>query len=719
MSQPLTIAHHDTLALLLQIAVLLLTARLLAEIAQRWGQPSVLGEILAGIILGPSLLGWFAPAIGAWVIPSTPAQIHFLEVVSLFGVMFLLLITGLETDLPLIRRHARSALATATGGLVLPFICGFLVSLTLPDDLLVDPNQRLVFSLFLATAISLSAIPVVAKVLMDLNLIRRDIGQITIAAAMVDDTVAWVFLSIVAGLASGQAVTPGSVFLTIGRVLGFIIISFFAGRWLVKSALSFTQNELVSRDKVLSLAIIFTFAWGAFSQILGLEAVLGAFVVGILFAQLPSLPREMLEKLESLAFGIFAPIFFAAAGLKVNISNLLEPRLLGLALLMIGVAVASKVAGAYLGARWAGSNHWTALSFGAGLNARGAIQIIVATIGLSLGILSQTVFSMIILMAVVTSLMTPFALRWTLRHVEPEQQELERLRHEALLKNNFITAIHRVLLPVRYRPVNHGSSIQTIEAWILERLGSKTELSRVMLLTVASDGDKSESVHFLNHLGSTFSPTNLTKKVVESQKPAEVILSEAAKDYDLLILGASERQRQSGRLFSPLVDELVRLSPCPSLVVRGHLSPETWTPRRILVPTNGSVASKRACDMAFALVDGEDEQVHLLKVIEQSQGNYSFALDEELRERQFMIAHQIIDELRAMGKTLGVQTLAHIEVGSDPETVILNIARQARIDLIILGTGIRPGSDRLYLGPRVERILRHAPCPVIVVNSIG
>jgi K+:H+ antiporter len=161
---PFTAApHHDVLVLIIRIAVLLFTARALGEAAQRLGQPSVVGGILAGIVLGPSLLSGFVPAINGWLVPQTKVQGYLLEVVSLIGAMFLLLITGLETDLTLIRRHARTAIGTAAGGLIIPFATGFLLGLHLPDFLLVDTGRRLVFALFIAAFMSISAIPVIAK----------------------------------------------------------------------------------------------------------------------------------------------------------------------------------------------------------------------------------------------------------------------------------------------------------------------------------------------------------------------------------------------------------------------------------------------------------------------------------------------------------------------------------------------------------------------------
>ncbi|MGQ0792661.1 MAG: cation:proton antiporter domain-containing protein [Deltaproteobacteria bacterium] len=709
--------HREVFILILQIALLLFTARALGEVASRLGQPSVIGEILAGIILGPSLLSGFIPAIGEFIVPQTQIQGYLLEVVSLIGAMFLLLITGLETDLALIRRHARTAIGVSSGGIIVTFASGFALGQILPDYLLADSAERLVFSLFLATAMSISAIPVIAKVLMDLNLMRRDIGQTIIAAGMSDDTVGWILLSIVAGLAGGQALGVGSVLGIVGSVLAFMGLSFTVGRVVVKKSLDFVQDEVRSEYRLLTLVVVFTFAWGAITLGLNLEAVLGAFVAGILFGQMPRLPESVHHKLQSMTIGVFAPVFFAVAGLKVNIATLLEPGLILIALLVIFTATAGKVAGTYLGARLIGGrDHWTALSFGAGLNARGAMEIIIATIGLSLGILSQDMFSIIVLMAMVTSLMAPPALRWVLRRVKPTEEELARLKQEELAKGSLVANIHRVLLPVR-RKTDKTASAQTIEAQILEKMGYSIDLS-VTLLNVADAGTKAEGMEYLGNIEGLFSQKELVKKVVESDNPPNAILDEAKKYYDLLILGASDENRASDILFNPIVDYLVRFSPCPTMVVRGKSVNPGWSPRRILVPTNGAVAAKHAAEIAFSLASSGEEEVIILNVVRRDEGASQFdPLRAGAYERRLGIAHQIVEELRQLGESRGVVTLTDVRVGTEPESVISDVALKEKIDLIILGTAIRPGAERLFLGPRVEKILQSAPCPVVVINA--
>ncbi|MCC7430121.1 cation:proton antiporter, partial [bacterium] len=422
-------SHEDILLLLVRIAILLLAARTLGELAQRLNQPAVLGELFAGVLLGPSMLsGWF-PVVHEWFIPQTNVQGYLLELMSLIGAMFLLLLTGLETEIELIKKHAKTAIYIAFGGLILPFVSGFCFAYFLPESLLVSPDKKFIFAIFIATALSVSAIPVIAKILIELKLMKREIGQTIVAAGVVDDTIAWIFLSIIASLTVNQTLDFSEVLKSVGSVLVFIIFSFTIGKWLVKKALDFVQDEVLSVDRLLTLIVVMTFLWGTFTQAIHLEPVLGAFVIGILFGQLKRLPKNVIEKLQSISMSIFVPIFFAVAGLKVNILGLLEPRLALISLAAILVATFSKILGAYLGARFfCKKDHWTSLTYGAGLNARGAMQIIIATIGLSLGILSQEMFSIIILVAIVTSLTAPLMLKFTVKRVKLTQEETKRLQ---------------------------------------------------------------------------------------------------------------------------------------------------------------------------------------------------------------------------------------------------------------------------------------------------
>lgn len=705
--------------LVIQVGILLLAARALGEVAQRLGQPSVVGEILAGIILGPSLLSSLFPEFGNLMIPQNEVQGYLLETVSLLGAMFLMLITGLETDIKLIKRHARTAIGVSFGGITITFATGFLLGQYLPDFLVADPDNRLIFELFVAVSMSISAIPVIAKVLMDLDLMRRDIGQTIIAAGMSDDTTGWILLSIVAGLASGEAVTAGTVLQIVGSVVAFMLLSFTLGRWIVRKLLIYVQDEVESTDRLLTLVVVMMFIWGAITQALNLEAVLGAFVMGILFGMMPRLPESVIHDLESVALAIFAPIFFAVAGLKVNMLNLLEPTLIVITLLVIAVATLGKIAGTYFGARViGGKDHWSALSFGAGLNARGAMEIIIATIGLNLGILAQDMFSIIVVMAMATSLMAPSALRWVLKRVEIGAEEKERLKKEEMEAESLIAGVHRILLPVRFRSDDLDElTIQSVEAEILELLGQESELS-LTLFTVARDNNEEKCEEYLDKLSEYFNQDEIVTKVVAEQNIGDAILDEAEKDYELLVLGATERQTNSSHLFSPLIDYLARVAPCPTLIVQGCKVDERWSPERILVPTNGSEAANNAVDLGLFIAKSNTRyEVSILNVIIDNYADTPYHVRKFKKDNEIDIAKNIMSDLQEMGEAMGVKTQTVIERGESPEQAIYDFSVDNEIDLIILGTNVRPGSHRLYLGHRVEMILEQSPCPVLILNT--
>jgi nucleotide-binding universal stress UspA family protein len=364
-----------------------------------------------------------------------------------------------------------------------------------------------------------------------------------------------------------------------------------------------------------------------------------------------------------------------------------------------------------------GKDHWTALSFGAGLNALGAMEIIIATIGLNLGILTQDMFSIIVVMAMATSLMAPTALRWVLKRVKIGAEEEERLKKEELEAESLVAGIHRVLLPVRHRPVDQANqAIHSVEAQILQVLGSKKELS-ITLMTVAGNEPKGECEGYLQKLSELFNQAEIVTKVVNDQPASEAILDEAKKDYDLLVLGATERQPGNSHLFSPLVDYVVRVAPCPTLVVQAPNECPKWSPTRILVPTNGTEASRNAVDFGLSLAKSDPKrEVSILNVVfRENKSHYHVRMEKE--QDKMEIARQIVMELKELGEAMGVRVQGVVERGESPEEVIGDFSNKNNIDLIVLGTNIRPGSDRLYLGPRVENILEKATCPVIIFNS--
>ncbi len=700
-------SHDDILHLLVSLVVLLVVARGLAELATWIGQPPVVGEIGAGLLLGPSLISGAFPELGSWIVPQSVVAGNLLELVGMFGAMFLLIITGIETDLPLIRRNIRVAAGIAAGGLILPFSLGFMVAEFIPDDLLGDPSRRHIFSLFLATAMAVSAIPVVAKVLLDLGLIRKRFGQTVLAAGMIDDTVAWILLSIVLALSSDAGTGLGTI-LSAGRIVVFLLLAASLGRLLVNKTLAVVQDRGRSPDRIFTTVVAMAFAFGAVAQALGIEALLGAFVAGILFGQNPRLPPDVVRRLHTMALAVFAPIFFAIAGLKVDVAALRSPRLIALSLLILGIAIAGKMLGAFIGARLVGIDSWTAAAYGSALNARGAVEIIIASIGLSLGILSVELYSIVVLTAVLTSVMTPSLVRFFLSKVPSDPADDLRLELESAEVAGFRKP-RRILVPVRPRssiaPVHH------VAAEIVARVGSSPS---VTLMSAVEREQKQNADQFLREISAVF-PGRPTLRTAVSKDPVTAILDAAAADHDFIILGAHEPTTGDDSLFSPVIDAVARLAPCPVLIVAGVGAERVeWPPARILVPTDGTPAARKAAQMVFTIADGA--KISLLHILNKTQYARPDAPQPAFATRLAQ-AQDIMDDTAELAQAYGLQITKHVETSAFVAEAIVAKANEIDADLLVLGTSLRPGSVRLHLGPQVEAILHNARCPVLLLNS--
>lgn len=698
------ISHEDLLKLVFSFAVLLGTARLFGGLARRVRLPAVVGELLAGVVLGPTVLAGLWPRLGDWIVPNTATQAQLLDVIGLLGVMFLLIVVGLETDLGLIRARARVATGVGLTGLVVPFLAGLAVSFAFPDQLLVDPERRRVFALFLATALALSAIPVLAKVLTDMKLIRTPFGQSTLAAGMIDDILGWTLLGIVTSLAAAGGVNPGNVATTVLSVIVFLGATYLVARPLARLALRLVQQRSGDRDGSLTLLVVSAFIWGAFSHALHLEPVLGAFAMAVVFGQIRRLPLETGRSLESMTFGVFAPVFLAIAGLRLSIGTLMSPELIWLTILLLVVAAASKLVGAYVGARWfARTDRREAVGYGVALNARGVLGIIVASLGLSMGILGVEVYSMIVLVSVVTSLMAPIGLR--LVFGDPDENDPGPTAPLGEVKRALIA-----VRPAEGAAAMEGEYTRSLEASVLSSLGLHG--AAVTLFSVTERDDRAAAQSQLVSLSRLFPIHTEVACRVGHGEPAVAVLEEASKGYDLVAMGAPAHTDDE-HLFGSVVDDVVRMAPCPSLVFTARGS--DWPPRRIMVPTGGGRAAARAADLGFALA-GDESEVLLYHVVDPELSSEMADSRATAVATRMDIAHGIVNELRAAGDRAGVRTSTEIAMGG---TMLDNLLSRAGddVDLVILGTGLRVGSPRLYLGPKVERLLHLAPCSVIVFNT--
>ncbi|WP_344083603.1 cation:proton antiporter [Streptomyces stramineus] len=430
-SAPTTVtplAAHELLIFLLQVALLLVLALSFGRLAARSGLPAVVGELLVGVVLGPSVLLHLAPGLSGWLFPGSQEQMHLLDAVAQLGVLLLVGVTGMHLDLDLVRRRGRTAVLVSGGGLIVPLGLGIGAAFLLPAALVPDGTDRGVFALFLGVAMCVSAIPVIAKTLMEMRLLHRNIGQLTLTAGVIDDVFGWFMLSVVSSVAvTGMSGAPVLKALASVALVAFAALT--VGRWLVRHAF-----RLVSKSSepgvAAATAVALILLAAAATHALHLEPILGAFLGGILIGREGKVEPAKLAPLRTIALSILAPVFFATAGLRMDLGALIDASVALAGLGMLLVAVVGKFLGAWAGASLSGLKRWEALALGAGLNARGVIEIVVGMVGLRLGILSVAAYTIVVLVAVVTSLMAPPILRMAVSRVErTAEEEIREAEH--------------------------------------------------------------------------------------------------------------------------------------------------------------------------------------------------------------------------------------------------------------------------------------------------
>lgn len=419
-------------AFLLSLAILLAAARLLGEIAKRLNQPAVLGEILAGILLGPTLLGTLAPGTAEFLFPQQGGGALAREGLMVLAITLFLLVAGMEVNLSSVWRQGRLAISVGVAGILGPFGLGFAMAWLLPEQMgIAAGTDPLIFALFIATALSISALPVIAKTLMDLNLYRSDLGMMVIAAAVFNDLVGWIIFAVILGMLGPGGAHALSVGGTIWLTLGFALFMLTWGRALLHRALPWIHAHTSWPGGVLGFALALALVCAAFTEWIGVHAIFGSFLAGVALGDSSHLRQRTRATIAQFVSFIFAPLFFASIGLKVNFVAHFDPVLV---LLVLLISCFGKVVGCGVGGRLAGMPPREAWALGFGLNARGAMEIILGLLALHYGVIDERLFVALVVMALVTSLMSGPAMQWLLRLKKP-RRFLDYLRPRAFFFN--------------------------------------------------------------------------------------------------------------------------------------------------------------------------------------------------------------------------------------------------------------------------------------------
>ena len=750
-----------------QLVVLMLLGRLLGEAISRLRQPSVMGQLIAGLLLGPSLFGLLLPDVQHALFPKNPEQKAMIDGISQFGILLLLLLAGMEIDLKLVRQTGRASLYASLMGIVIPFICGIALGEALPDSMLPDPEKRLITSLFLGTALSIASVKIVAMVVREMNFMRRVVGQVILASAIIDDSVGWIIVSIIFSLALHGSIEPLSLAQSVVGTIAFMVASLTIGRRAVFFTIRWVNDHLVSEFAVVTAILCIMGIMALITHLIGVHTVLGAFVAGVLVGESPILTRHIDEQLRGLITAFFAPVFFGIAGLTADLTIMADPKIALFTIGLVLVASIGKFGGAFIGAELGGLTRREGLALACGMNARGSTEVIIATVGLSMGALNQDLFTMIVAMAVITTTAMPPTLRWALNRIPMRKEERQRIEREELEQRGFVPNLERLLIAVDDSP--NGKFASRVAGILAGTHGMPATVLHIpdpskIESTMPEDPDKTVAVLSPEDKKPNGKPTNGKKDDKEDDKeddektekedkkaavageavqraaaqikskqkdeekvdaPVEVttivheqpspaaIAEEAEKGYDIFIIGLEKTSTPSAE-FDKGVTNLAKGFDGPLIIsaVRDDLEENPVDKLSILVPVNGTEPSRRAAEVAITLARATKAPVTVLYVAVRTAIRRGMRRGIRTRRHEEAILKDIV--AIADGYNMSIRTAVLAERAAD-EAILSELERRNH-NLVVMGVGRRPG-DKLFFGDTAAALLEKSKSSLLFVAS--
>lgn len=398
---------------LLQVLLLLGLARGLGWALQRVGQPALLGEILTGVILGPTVLGRLAPGLQAAIFPAGALQCAMLETVAWVGLLLLLLSAGLEVDVSVAWRQRGDALKIALSDIVLPMAVAFVPALLLPDRYLAAPSQRVIFAFFIATVMTISALPMTVKVLHDLDLLKSDLGLLAMSALTINDIIGWAVFTLVLGFATQARLDLVHVTVVLGGTVVFAAACMTIGRWVVGRGIAWVQRQGESdAGIVLTFVCCIGIACGLLTQWMGVHALFGLFLAGIMAGDCPALSERTRHVIAQMVYAVFVPIFFASMALRIDFLANFD---LLLVVLFSAIGVFGRYLGAWVGARMTALSPSDRVTIAIAHTPGGSMEMIMALVALQSGLITVRVFVAIVFAALASSVALGPWMAWSLR----------------------------------------------------------------------------------------------------------------------------------------------------------------------------------------------------------------------------------------------------------------------------------------------------------------
>ena len=387
---------------LLQVLIIVGSAQVCGYLFKRIGQPAVMGEIIAGIILGPSLVGRISPSFSAFIFP--PSSLGNLQFLSQVGLILFMFVIGIELDLTIVKKKARSAILVSISSIIIPLALGIALSIFLHDEYAPDGVPFYVFALFIGTAMSITAFPVLARIIRERNITDTNAGSIALISAAIGDVAGWCILAFVVAIAKAGSLETS--LLTVSATVVYILVMYFVVRPVMKRILlNNTADTIIDRRGVVATFIMLLVS-AYVTESIGIHSLFGAFMAGIIMPVNWNIREIIINKIEDVALILLLPVFFILTGLRTQAGLLNDLNLWMTCALVILVAVAGKFGASIIAARISGINMHDSLSISALMNTRGLMELIILNIGYDLGILSPQIFTMMVVMALVTTFMT-------------------------------------------------------------------------------------------------------------------------------------------------------------------------------------------------------------------------------------------------------------------------------------------------------------------------
>lgn len=451
--------------LLLQIVVILLAVRIFGWICQRIGQPTVVGEIIAGIVLGPSLLGYYFPEVSQFLFP--PSSLDNIGFLSQIGLVLFMFIVGMELNLKTIKSKANDALIISHTSIAVTFTLGVALAYFLYGQFTYAETLFLPFALFMGIAMSIAAFPVMARIVHEKGMNKTPLGAMIITCAAIDDITAWCLLAGVIAIVKAGSVS--SALFTILMAVIYVVIMFKVIKPFLKRLSELQSSNKIINQSSVGIFFLILFLSSYATEVIGIHALVGAFLAGVIMPPNTNFRNLLTERIQDVALVLLLPLFFVYTGLRTEIGLLNEPHLWIICGGIVLIAIVGKLGGSAFAARFMGYNWRDSLVIGSLMNTRGLIQLVVLNIGLDLGILTPQVFVMMVVVALVTTFMTSPALSLIEKIFRKKQNEPD-LSHDSVYK-----------ILVSFKTADMGSKLMLLANSFIRRRQSNSELSMLHL----------------------------------------------------------------------------------------------------------------------------------------------------------------------------------------------------------------------------------------------